>query len=210
MAYEKPPTKITSDPFEGRKVFAGENGPIVAKDVDEFEKINDKITMGKDIEDMKNLLLTGTKTSENIAFAGTMTRELESGNPDKALDFCLSQSKNDSNHDYSATIKKLYKWLIKSGKGTALANEKVAQSFIERDPSFQNEDTIHKEIAALIKIGKLKEALLETGEHLLDMDKEIERFKKRNDPEDADQITFLMEQEHLFIMVRDTLLSQTL
>lgn len=207
MPFEEPAIKNSP---EGKRIFAGEHGPILAKDVADFETITEKIEMGKDIDKMKELLLTEKpRTQENISFAGTMIKELESGNPDKALDFCLSQSKNDSNRDYSDTIKKLYKWIVKSKNGTAVTNEKVAASFI-KEASPVDEDTINKHIIKLIQQGNLKEALLATGEHLLFLDKEILRLEKQNDSVNNNSIDHTKQTKKAFTIVRDTLLSQTL
>src|SRR4030042_957616 len=192
---------------------------VEAESADEAQMIFEKIKMQRD-KDVRNAI-DSTPKSENMEWQGvdrtehkyfveSMTEELKTGDSTKALNYCLSQSLNDREQNYTESIKKLRNWQLKMGKAESLASIDLAISFLKRLGD-EKEGTWGREIIDLIKKNKLNEALGVVGEALVDTDRRIVAFEaglpKYKDFSDK----YLKDEKfrkNILERVRDTLFAQ--
>lgn len=202
---------------DGKKIYLSPEGAIAARDENELTEITNRMEMIKTLEneiDIKNLLTKEYKGEiplrrgydAQLNYTKSMIEELEKGDPSKALNFCLSQSKNDSGSNYTRAIDKLSEWLFKVGKGERLANINIARRFSAELGDKEGE--IGHYIKNLIEKDEYTEALQELGEFLVTCEREILRMENDNNPENDDMINDTKQKVQIATSIRNTLLSE--
>jgi hypothetical protein len=191
---------------------------VEAENADEAQKVFEKIRMqrDKDVNDAINSVPKFDNADWNIFegehsyFVDAAKKDLKEGDPNRALNYCLSQSINDKENNYTNVITKLRKWQLMFGKAESLASMDLAMSFLKQIGG-SGKETQDQEILEMIQKNNYDNALGRVGEALVDIDRRIIAFEK-GDPKYEDLSQDALKEDkfrkNVFERVRDTLMAE--
>lgn len=219
--FETPPMPKPGGNKENKKMLFSDpelKVNVEAENADEAQKVFEKIRMKRD-EDVNNAIDSAPKfdnsdwsgsEGEHSYFIDAARKDLKEGDPNRALNYCLSQSINDRENNYTTAITKLKKWQLMFGKAESLASMDLAMSFLKQLGE-SGEETQGQEILKMIQEKDYDNALGRVGEALVDTDRRIIAFEK-GDPRYKDLSQDALKEDkfikNIFERVRDTLLDQ--